>query len=130
MALQDKLYIVKKKFFSKRNILLFVVLSLLLTVIFSCITMMNFMILYKKELVNQDLGRTLVTYNIPEDIIEKVKKIEHIEVVASNKFLHAGEAYISLFDEMGIEGYITVKPLLLEKDIHLLSGKTSKAMEI
>ena len=76
MTLSDKMFIIKHKLITKRNIILIIVFSVLLTVIMGCITVINLVINFKHDTFNSEIGRTLVIENINEDTFYVVSKLD------------------------------------------------------
>ena len=60
MKTTDYLFILKNRFFKKDNILLILIMSFIFVAIFSCITMMNFVSVFRSSMLNSDMGRTLI----------------------------------------------------------------------
>ena len=78
MTLSDKMFIIKHKLITKRNIILIIVFSVLLTVIMGCITVINLVINFKYDTFNSEIGRTLIIYFIIYFIAQNTILVEFV----------------------------------------------------
>ena len=87
MTLTAKLNYIQKRLLKKRNIILIFILTILLTIILSCLTMISFMHNFKKDMYYSSSYRTFIVYGTQKDIAE-IQKIPHVSVVTSEKYYH------------------------------------------
>ncbi len=131
MTLSDKMFIIKHKLITKRNIILIIVFSVLLTVIMGCITVINLVINFKYDTFNSEIGRTLVIENINEDTFDEVSNLDYIDYVDSNKYISGGEFLVPEFNTTNIDGSIIdgsifFKPILNEETLEIIEGQNVK----
>lgn len=138
MNLKDQLFIIRNKLFDKRNIVLTIVMTIVLLVLFSCITIIQFSIENKNEILNDADTRTykifpefkcnneLVYTNFTEEQINAIKEIEHIELVMSDKYRLSKIVDVPDFDNGNEKGVIYIKALIKDDDIKIKSGTNIK----
>ena len=123
MKTTDYLFILKNRFFKKDNILLILIMSFIFVAIFSCITMMNFVSVFRSSMLNSDMGRTLIIDKPKSDEdFNKLKELKNVEIIESNKFLTGVEIDIPQFNKPKAEGMIELLPLLKENDVKIIKG--------
>lgn len=123
----DYLFILKKRIFKINNVLLAIIMSFIFVAIFICITMMNFVSVFKVSMLNSDTGRVLIIDkpDSDEDLI-KIKELKNLELIESNKYLTGVEIDIPQFNKPKAEGIIELLPLLKESDVNIIKGSNLK----
>lgn len=123
MKTTDYLFILNKRIFKKDNILLLLIMSFIFVAIFSCITMMNFVSVFRSSMLNSDMGRTIIIDKPKSDEdFNKIKELKNVEIIESNKYLTGVEIDIPQFNEPKAEGMIELLPLLKETDAKIIKG--------
>ena len=98
-------------------------MSFIFVAIFSCITMMNFVSVFRSSMLNSDMGRTLIIDKPKSDEdFNKLKELKNVEIIESNKFLTGVEIDIPQFNKPKAEGMIELLPLLKENDVKIIKG--------
>lgn len=124
MNMKDMTFIVKKRLFNKKNLILIIALSIIFTAIFACITMMNFIINYRIDSLNNENSRMLII-SLPstDEEYQKINSINHIELIENRKFLLGIERNVPEFDSNSTNGILTIKALLKNEDVDINHGK-------
>lgn len=123
MKFNDQLFIIKNKFFQRGNIIFLFIFIVILLIIFTCLTIIKFSIDNKREILNSEIGRTYYI-SVDENDLEKIKKINHIELVESNKYAFSKRFEIAKFDKNTEKGVVLIKALLKNSDVTIKSGNT------
>lgn len=121
---KDILFLIKRKIFSKRNIILVSILILMFIIIFTCLTIAYLSIDFNKVTYNSSTARELLvnSVNDKESDYKVLNDIEHIEFSVSSKFLSFLINAKPLV-KSNLENYILFKPLLSQDDIKIIDGK-------
>lgn len=123
MKATDYLFILKNRFLKKDNVLLILIISFIFVAIFSCITMINFVSVFRSSMLSSDMGRTLIIDKPKsDDDLIKIKELKNVEVIESNKYLMGVEIYVPEFNKPKAEGMIELLPLLKENDVKIIKG--------
>ncbi len=137
MNIKDQLFIIRKRLFEKRNIILIIVLTIIFLILFSCLTVMQFSVENKKEVLNSVDVRTYKIFpemvddkvnhtteyiDFTEEQIEKVRNINHVELVESDKYLREYRVEVSEFNNGSEQGIIYLKALIKDDDIKIKKG--------
>lgn len=125
MDYKDQLFIIRNRLFEKRNIILAIVLTIIFLILFSCLTIIKFSVENKNEILKSEIGRTYLVYP-SENQVDLVKNIEHIELIASNKYQTSTRFESPSFDSKDDAGILLIKPLLKDYDIKIKKGDTIK----
>lgn len=125
MNLIDKINYIKKRLTEKRNIILIIILTILLIVIFSCLTLTNLVINVRNDTYHTLKYRTFILYGATDEI-DKIKEIEHIKLITSNKFYLGLYHSVKEFDNELSKGELVIKPLLVEDGIKIVKGEKIK----
>lgn len=125
MKISDQLFIIKNKLFKKDNFLLMLALSFILLIVFICITAINLVIQFNKDIENYKDMRTLIIYNPPKENIDEIGKMKHVEMVVNKKY---DLVYIdtNFFNKKDINTHFTIRPLLNKKYARIVKGKQLK----
>lgn len=124
MDIKDQLFYLKNRLFEKRNIVLIIVLTIIFLIIFTCLTTIQFSVENKREALNSEIGRTyLVDYKDGDQLLlEKLKEINHIELIKNSKYYSGNYFIVSDFFEYG-EGEVYIKALVSQDDVRIKHGK-------
>ena len=127
MRIFDQLAVIRKKVLNRQNVILIVVLSILTTIIFACISMISFIDTYRKDSLNNINGRTLII-NEPssDEKYQELLLVDNIEFVDSTKYLFPVYKSAPDFDEEGLDGSVTLKALTSNDLISIKYGKEIK----
>lgn len=124
MSNKDQLFYIRKRLFKSKNIIFIFIMTLVITIIISCLTMINFVYNFKIDSLNEEHGRTLIINNPKsEEDLQKIKSIKHIELVESQKYLYGNEKETTYKGKNFIDGKIYLLPLLKEDDIKIKLGR-------
>jgi len=123
MKIANSFFILKNKLFRINNIILIGILSLIIVVIFACITIINFASVFQTSMLDSSLGRTLIiTKPSTQEELEKIESIEYIELIASNRYAHPVELLAEQFTRSTLSGTIQLRPLLIDSDVNIVKG--------
>lgn len=125
MDYKDRLFIIRNRLFEKRNIILTIVLTIIFLILFSCLTVIQFSIENKNEILNSEIGRTYLVYP-DENQEEQIKNIAHIESITSIKYKDSKRFLTSTFDKENEKGILYIKALLKKEDIKIKKGTNLK----
>ena len=121
---KDQLFYIKNRLFKSKNIIFIFIMTLIITIIISCITLINFVSSFKVDSLNEEHGRTLVINNPKnEENIQKIKNLKHVELLESQKYLYGDEKNTTYKGEGYINGTIYFLPLLRDEDIKIKLGR-------
>lgn len=138
MNIKDQFFIIRKRLFEKRNIILIIVLTIIFLILFSCLTIMQFSVENKKavlnsvdertykispEMVDDKVNHRTEYIDFTEEQLEKIRNINHVELVESEKYLREYREEVSEFNNGNEQGIILLKALLKEDDIKIKKGK-------
>lgn len=122
MNFSDKLFIIKRRLFSRKNIFLIFVFSITIIILFSCVTAINFIYDYVKKVNESVLGRSLIVWYGNENANE-ISKLEHVDIVYNDKYRFELEKPVKEFDNKKIPGLINMKALVNKNDIVIVDGR-------
>ncbi|MCM1052674.1 MAG: hypothetical protein NC483_01675 [Ruminococcus sp.] len=126
MSLRDLIYIVNKRLFEKRNILLLIILSILLVIIYSSLTVIYFtQEVEKNYILNNTKYRELWVYNNEEDY-KVLDNIPEIDYYVNFKFSRTLYSEVKEFDTDKAIGEIEIAPLIDNNDIKIITGSNIK----
>jgi len=121
---KDQLFYIKNRLFKSKNIIFIFIMTLIITIIISCITLINFVSSFKVDSLNEEHGRTLVINNPKnEENIQKIKNLKHVELLESQKYLYGDEKNTTYIGDGYINGTIYFLPLLRDEDIKIKLGR-------
>lgn len=139
MDLKDQLYIIRNRLFEKRNIILIIVMTIILLILFTCLTIIQFSIENKNEILNSENTRTYKIYpearideaeidyvGFTEEQINTIRKINHVELVMSEKYQFEKMFEVPFFDKGNEKGVLSIKALLKDDDIKIKKGTNIK----
>ena len=94
MATSDLFSIIRKNIFTKDNVVIFIISTLLLLSIYACINTIIMANLLKNSQMEHSDGRSLLI-SVPknDDELKKIKNIKHVEVAVSQKYSNEAVAY-------------------------------------
>ena len=125
MNLSDYFFILKRKIINKRNIIFIIILSILVTIILLCISIMYFVNSTYNMLINDIDNRTLIISKpATEEEYQHIEDIKHVLLVTSNKYSDGLSVDVKEFKYDGKEGIVTLEPLLIPADLEIKEGKS------
>ena len=137
MSFKDQFFIVRNRLFEKKNIILLIVLTIIFLILITCLTVIQFSINNKNEIsnladgrtykivhevVDDDINHTLRDVEFTEEQIEKIKNLEHVDLVVNEKYYLESRIEVSTFDKGSEKGVLTLKALLNKDDIKIKTG--------
>lgn len=137
MSFKDQFFIVRNRLFEKKNIILLIVLTIIFLILITCLTVIQFSINNKNEISNladgrtykiihevidDDINHTLRDVEFTEEQIEKIKNLEHVELIVNEKYYFGNRTEVSTFDKESEEGILSLKVLLNKDDIKIKKG--------
>ena len=125
MNLSDYFFLLKRKIINKRNIIFIIILSILVTIILLCISIMYFVNSTYNMLINDIDNRTLIISKpATEEEYQHIEDIKHVLLVTSNKYSDGLSVDVKEFKYDGKEGIVTLEPLLIPADLEIKEGKS------
>ena len=137
MSFKDQFFIVRNRLFEKKNIILLIVLTIIFLILITCLTIIQFSINNKNEIsnladgrtykivhevVDDDVNNTLRDVDFDDEQIEKIKNLEHVDLVVNEKYYLESRIEVSAFDKGSEKGVLTLKALLNKDDIKIKTG--------
>jgi len=119
--------LILKKIKEKKNIFFFLILFVLFLIIFISLTMVHFVIDFKKDTYTKNiLTRTLWvdSKNGEEKDFEAINNIEHVVLNKSTKYLNSIVENIPEFDKEDLKGKIEIYALMDKLDLKITNGRT------
>lgn len=130
MTFKERLNYIKNRLFKKNNMILLIILSIIITIIISCFSIMNYIIIYKQDSYNSRLGRTLIVYNSLKEQ-NQIKSIEHVEIALNSKYLISFYPSTNEYNSVLLASKLEIRPLLNKNYVNIKKGKNlSRAGEI
>lgn len=124
MRLDDYFFLLKRKVLNKRNIVFIFILSILVTIILLCISIMYFVDSTYNLVINDIDNRTLIISKpSTEKEYKQIEDIEHVLLVTSNKYSDGISVDVKEFNYDGKAGIVNLKPLLIPEDLEIKVGK-------
>ena len=124
MRLDDYFFLLKRRILNKRNIVFIFILSILITIILLCISIMYFVNSTYNLVINDIDNRTLIISKpSTEKEYKQIEDIEHVLLVTSNKYSDGISVDVKEFNYDGKAGIVNLKPLLIPEDLEIKVGK-------
>lgn len=110
MGTKNRLFYIRSRILEKKNIFFIMVLIFIMLISFLCLTFLQFIINYEKDMINNNMRtRTLVVYADNEEDYDKINDFEHVIFNDSTKYLNGNYSDI---DELSVDGKIAHIKLL------------------
>lgn len=121
----NKYNLILKRIIEKKNISLLLVLTFLFVIVFSALTMINFVFDFRNDnLLKNISARTLyVDSENNDNNFDEISNIEHVEFNVSSKYLSGIYSDVPELDSGNLKGELEVLPLMNEDDISIVDGK-------
>lgn len=141
MSFKEQFFIIRNRLFEKKNIILIIVLIVIFLILITCLTIIQFSIDNKKEILNSidertykiiheviddDINHTLKDVEFSEEQIEAIKNLNHVELIVNEKYQFESRIEVSNFDKGSEKGILYLKVLLNENDLKIKNGKNLK----
>lgn len=132
MNSKDQIFIVRNRLFERKNIILIFILSIIFLILFTTLTLINFSIANKNAVLNSEDARSYKIYHtsssssFDEDTIEKIKQIEHVELVFSDKYQNEKRFVVTDLNNGNSDGVISLKALKKNSDVKIKKGRNIK----
>ena len=141
MSFKEQFFIIRNRLFEKKNIILIIVLIIIFLVLITCLTIIQFSIDNKKEILNSvdertykiiheviddDINHTLKDVEFSEEQIEAIKNLNHVELIVNEKYQFESRIEVSNFDKGSEKGILYLKVLFNENDLKIKNGKNLK----
>lgn len=141
MNFKEQFFIIRNRLFEKKNIILIIVLIIIFLVLITCLTIIQFSIDNKKEILNSvdertykiiheviddDINHVLKDVEFTEEQIETIKNLEHVEAVVNEKYRFESRTEVSTFDKGTEKGILYLKILLNNDDLKIKNGRNLK----
>lgn len=125
MSFKESLFIIKRKLFKKNNIVFMIVLTILLVIIFSSLTVLDFILKYKNDMeTKNNEAKTIIVYEKPtEENIKKLKEIENVKFVGSKRFLRGTVGEVKELNKTFSNAFVFFEPLIDGVELKIISGK-------
>ena len=123
-SFQDKVFLIRSSIFTKRNILLSIILILILLILLVCFHLIFFVTDY--QLINESKNidmRTLLVYGEENKDFSQIDKLEHVVYNNSTKFYGGTARNVPEFNVDNAMGYVEIYPLLPSNDITIIEGR-------
>lgn len=120
MATSDLFSIIRKNIFTKDNVVIFIISTLLLLSIYACINTIIMANLLKNSQMEHSDGRSLLI-SVPknDDELRKIKNIKHVEVAVSQKYSNEAVVEVNYKNEIG---NLSIKPILNSNEVNIIKG--------
>lgn len=123
MASKNLLFYIRTHLFNKKNVLFTLIFSFIIFLSFLCLTLCNFVLTYKSDMINKNLStRTLLVYSENSDY-SKINDINHVIFNDSSKYLKGHYSKIIELSDNNKESFIQFLPSL-ENNYNLKNGET------
>ena len=123
MKIQDKLFLIKKRFLEKKNIILMIVLTILLIIIYSCLSVIFFINDYQKSALQNNYGYRELYVLSDSNNYELLNNIEHVDFYYDFKLRNILYNEVSEFDYKDIKGEIAIEALKNKNDVEIVDGR-------
>ena len=116
--------LILKRSKDNQNRFLFIVLFFLLLVIFVAVTMITFVLDFKKINLDKNiLTRTFLVEKQNDDAnYDSISQIDHVDFHVSDKFLNSVGSKVAIFDKENLNGYLEFLPLIRTDDVEIVDG--------
>ena len=116
--------LILKRSKDNQNRFLFIVLFFLLLVIFVAVTMITFVLDFKKINLDKNiLTRTFLVEKQNDDAnYDSISQIDHVDFHVSDKFLNCVGSKVAIFDKENLNGYLEFLPLIRTDDVEIIDG--------
>lgn len=125
MTLKEHFYLIRSKIFRKNNVIFMLVMIVLLLILFISLGIMQLFLSFKINSERKDIG--VRSLNVFEEYnsqnIEKLKNIEHVRFVGSDRLYHSVFTHAKEFDKSFATAYIKILPVIDENQLKVVSGK-------
>lgn len=125
MSFKESLFIIKRKICRKNNIVFMIAFTILLVVIFSSLTVLDFILKYKNDMeTKNNEAKTIIVYAKPtEENIKKIKSIKNVKFVDSKRFLRGAGGEVAELNKDFSKAYVFFDPIIEGVELKIVSGK-------
>lgn len=120
MSFLDCFNYIRKRFFDKNNIIFIIIFTLLMLIIYGCVTVMYFSYDVKNEMLNEYINMRKIITNATEKDLDG---IEHIEYIVGERFDHTLNKKVPEFSTENEDGEIVLKAKLDIDKIQIKNGR-------